>query len=213
MAGFEPATSCSQSRRDNRATLHPEKFCSRGESEVIRPRLHLIHGARLAKLRLFARFAISQTPLPAHFAAASPVYRSTNYWILNLRLSEVGFQFDWPLGRELQHLFFDARALTGQVSQVEYASPAHFAAFVNLYLLDAGQVERKDALYAKRTAHLTNRKGFGSALAPLLNDYTTKELGSGLVALPDLVVYRNGIAGLKFRKVLFLDESVLNVFE
>ena len=24
MAGFEPATSCSQSRRDNRATLHPE---------------------------------------------------------------------------------------------------------------------------------------------------------------------------------------------
>ena len=30
MAGFEPATSCSQSRRDNRATLHPEwviNFC------------------------------------------------------------------------------------------------------------------------------------------------------------------------------------------
>ena len=27
VAGFEPATSCSQSRRDNRATLHPEKGC------------------------------------------------------------------------------------------------------------------------------------------------------------------------------------------
>ena len=26
VAGFEPATSCSQSRRDNRATLHPEKL-------------------------------------------------------------------------------------------------------------------------------------------------------------------------------------------
>jgi hypothetical protein len=26
VAGFEPATSCSQSRRDNRATLYPEKF-------------------------------------------------------------------------------------------------------------------------------------------------------------------------------------------
>ena len=25
VAGFEPATSCSQSRRDDRATLHPEK--------------------------------------------------------------------------------------------------------------------------------------------------------------------------------------------
>jgi hypothetical protein len=27
VAGFEPATSCSQSRRDNRATLHPENNC------------------------------------------------------------------------------------------------------------------------------------------------------------------------------------------
>lgn len=26
MAGFEPATSCPQSRRDNRATLHPERY-------------------------------------------------------------------------------------------------------------------------------------------------------------------------------------------
>ena len=26
VAGFEPATSCSQSRRDNRATLHPEVY-------------------------------------------------------------------------------------------------------------------------------------------------------------------------------------------
>jgi hypothetical protein len=29
VAGFEPATSCSQSRRDNRATLHPEKLWRR----------------------------------------------------------------------------------------------------------------------------------------------------------------------------------------
>ena len=27
VAGFEPATSCSQSRRDDRATLHPEEVC------------------------------------------------------------------------------------------------------------------------------------------------------------------------------------------
>ena len=31
VAGFEPATSCSQSRRDNRATLHPEL-----SSEILR---------------------------------------------------------------------------------------------------------------------------------------------------------------------------------
>ena len=28
VAGFEPATSSSQTRRDNRATLHPENDCS-----------------------------------------------------------------------------------------------------------------------------------------------------------------------------------------
>ena len=28
VAGFEPATSCSQSRRDDRATLYPEKDCN-----------------------------------------------------------------------------------------------------------------------------------------------------------------------------------------
>ena len=32
VAGFEPATSCSQSRRDNRATLHPENFGKSGET-------------------------------------------------------------------------------------------------------------------------------------------------------------------------------------
>jgi hypothetical protein len=31
VAGFEPAASCSQSRRDNRATLHPEKKQNCGE--------------------------------------------------------------------------------------------------------------------------------------------------------------------------------------
>jgi hypothetical protein len=32
VAGFEPATSCSQSRRDNRATLHPESTFLCGET-------------------------------------------------------------------------------------------------------------------------------------------------------------------------------------
>ncbi len=32
MAGFEPAASCSQSRRDNRATLHPEGKILSGET-------------------------------------------------------------------------------------------------------------------------------------------------------------------------------------
>ena len=36
VAGFEPAASCSQSRRDNRATLHPEKNC-KAEGQGLEP--------------------------------------------------------------------------------------------------------------------------------------------------------------------------------
>ncbi len=44
VAGFEPATSCSQSRRDNRATLHPDRtiFCSPvAERQGFEPWQHL----------------------------------------------------------------------------------------------------------------------------------------------------------------------------
>jgi hypothetical protein len=34
VAGFEPATSCSQSRRDDRATLHPENWFANIEVKV-----------------------------------------------------------------------------------------------------------------------------------------------------------------------------------
>ena len=46
VAGFEPATSCSQSRRDNRATLHPDKGgknnqkCMRNTANVNGQRKH-----------------------------------------------------------------------------------------------------------------------------------------------------------------------------
>lgn len=41
VAGFEPATSCSQSRRDNRATLHPELCFGKAERLGLEPRQHL----------------------------------------------------------------------------------------------------------------------------------------------------------------------------
>ncbi len=43
VAGFEPAASCSQSRRDNRATLHPESFFLKKKAERLglEPRRHL----------------------------------------------------------------------------------------------------------------------------------------------------------------------------
>ena len=34
VAGFEPAASCSQSRRDNRATLHPEVIFDRDPGAI-----------------------------------------------------------------------------------------------------------------------------------------------------------------------------------
>ena len=37
VAGFEPATSCSQSRRDNRATLHPERLSLKAERQGLEP--------------------------------------------------------------------------------------------------------------------------------------------------------------------------------
>ena len=42
-AGFEPATSCSQSRRDNRATLRPEKTSRESKDFIIK--LHFYFNA------------------------------------------------------------------------------------------------------------------------------------------------------------------------
>ena len=44
MAGFEPATSCSQSRRDNRATLHPEVYNIAGSNPAFHNFKELICG-------------------------------------------------------------------------------------------------------------------------------------------------------------------------
>ncbi len=41
VAGFEPAASCSQSRRDNRATLHPELLFGKAERLGLEPRRRL----------------------------------------------------------------------------------------------------------------------------------------------------------------------------
>ena len=53
IAGFEPATSCSQSRRDNRTTLHPEFFLWRrkGDSNPRYPN----------RVRQFSKLLVSAT--------------------------------------------------------------------------------------------------------------------------------------------------------
>ena len=55
VAGFEPATSSSQTRRDNRATLHPEFLCVEGEG--FEPSVQL-------PVRQFSKLLVSATHPP-----------------------------------------------------------------------------------------------------------------------------------------------------
>ena len=67
VAGFEPATSCSQSRRDNRATLHPDKGgknnqkCMRNTANVNGQRKpeHSVYSAQ----HFMASTRVAQAPL------------------------------------------------------------------------------------------------------------------------------------------------------
>ena len=52
VAGFEPAASCSQSRRDNRATLHPEN--KKAESKGFEPLVQF-------PIRMFSKHVLSAT--------------------------------------------------------------------------------------------------------------------------------------------------------
>ncbi len=52
VAGFEPAASCSQSRRDNRATLHPEG--KKAESKGFEPLVQF-------PIRMFSKHVLTAT--------------------------------------------------------------------------------------------------------------------------------------------------------
>ena len=75
VAGFEPATSCSQSRRDNRATLHPEgNFAERQGLEPWRPK-----GRQISNL------------LHYH-SATSPLFSKYKIWKIKIASANVLFQ-------------------------------------------------------------------------------------------------------------------------
>ncbi len=62
VAGFEPATSCSQSRRDNRATLHPDKG-GKNNQKCMRNTAN-VNGQR--KPELCTPFCVLRTTFPWH---------------------------------------------------------------------------------------------------------------------------------------------------
>jgi hypothetical protein len=68
VAGFEPAASCSQSRRDNRATLHPEKHKLKAESKGFEPLVQL-------PIRLFSKQVLSATQATLQLKEICPVLR------------------------------------------------------------------------------------------------------------------------------------------
>ena len=57
VAGFEPAASCSQSRRDNRATLHPENCVA--ESKGFEPLVQF-------PIRMFSKHVLSASQATLH---------------------------------------------------------------------------------------------------------------------------------------------------
>ena len=58
VAGFEPAASCSQSRRDNRATLHPESL-KKAESKGFEPLVQF-------PIRMFSKHVLSASQATLH---------------------------------------------------------------------------------------------------------------------------------------------------
>ena len=79
VAGFEPAASCSQSRRDNRATLHPAIAFA-------------IIQYFLFKIQINSEFAFSLVPGGACTEPAEvlhPVMAFQPYWAANIRIIHV----------------------------------------------------------------------------------------------------------------------------
>src|SRR6185369_14381076 len=68
-------------------------------------------------------------------------------------------------------------------------------------LLDAGRVEREDALDADVEGDFADREGRASASAVLLDDGALEHLNALLVALDDLVVHADRVAGAELGDV------------
>ena len=67
VAGFEPAASCSQSRRDNRATLHPVSKLE-AESKGFEPLVQF-------PIRLFSKQVLSATQATLQAQGTCPILR------------------------------------------------------------------------------------------------------------------------------------------
>ena len=99
-------------------------------------------------------------------------------------------------------LLFDTGFLTGEVAQIEDAGTAHGTALVDVDLLDEGAGEGEYTLHADTIRDLADSKGLSGSASATLQDNALEVLDSLFVTFFDLVVHRDGIAGLELREFL-----------
>src|SRR5699024_7599822 len=96
----------------------------------------------------------------------------------------------------------DAGLLAGEVAQVVQLRAAHVAAGDDLDLVDGRGVHGEHALDADAEGHLADPEGLAHAVALATDDVALEDLDAGAVALGDLHVHLDVVAGAECGDVL-----------
>ena len=137
VAGFEPATSCSQSRRDNRATLHPEsvnfnfkitikKKSNFAESKGFEPLVQF-------PIRLFSKQVLSATQATLQYSMNVHLLSGCkcNLTLSILQLKRTFFEFFFIVLCKLtsyqrnticvnHYYFYDVQVSNSRLKEIEY---------------------------------------------------------------------------------------------
>src|SRR5207237_6970133 len=81
-----------------------------------------------------------------------------------------------------------------QLAQVEEAGALHLPAARHLDPIDAGRIQREDALHTHAVAHLAHGEGGAHVRALPADHHALEDLDAFLVALADLRVHPHGVA-------------------
>ena len=98
--------------------------------------------------------------------------------------------------------FLNLGRLTAQVTQVVQLCTANVTASQNLDVVDVRGVNREGTLHTDAERHLANGKGLTDTGALATDNNAPEHLNTGLLALNDLHVDINGIAGAKLRNIV-----------
>ena len=97
-------------------------------------------------------------------------------------------------------LFLNPGLLTGQVAEVEDASPADFTNFVHLDRIDERGLDGEDSFHSDTAGHFADRESPGvGGSAGELNHGASELLESLLVTFLDSVSHGDGVTGLESR--------------